>query len=50
MSQQLDTQGEAHEALGTAVASYGQRVLSDPHTLGNLVADLHSLACCCSTC
>ena len=40
MSQQLDTQGEAHEALGTAVASYGQRVLSDPDTLGNLVADL----------
>ncbi len=40
MSQQLDAQGEAHEALGTAVASYGQRVLSDPHTLGNLVADL----------
>jgi hypothetical protein len=40
MSQQLDVQGEAHEALGTAVASYGQRVLSDPHTLGNLVADL----------
>lgn len=40
MSQQLDTQGEAHEALGTAVASYGQRVLSDPHTLGNLIADL----------
>ncbi|HEU5387201.1 MAG TPA: hypothetical protein VFV73_14985, partial [Streptosporangiaceae bacterium] len=37
---QLDVQGEAHEALGTAVASYGQRVLSDPHTLGNLVADL----------
>ena len=40
MSQQLDTQREAHEALGTAVASYGQRVLGDPHTLGNLVADL----------
>ena len=40
MSQQLDTQGEAHQALGTAVASYGQRVLNDPHTLGNLVADL----------
>ena len=40
MSQQLDAQGEAHEALGTAVASYGQRVLIDPHTLGNLVADL----------
>jgi hypothetical protein len=40
MSQPLDAQGEAREALGTAVASYGQRVLSDPHTLGNLVADL----------
>src|SRR5438094_7793238 len=40
MNHQLDTQGEAHEALGTAVASYGQRVLTDPHTLGNLVADL----------
>src|SRR6266567_3067685 len=37
---QLDTQGEAHEALGTAVASYGPRVLSDPQTLGNLVTDL----------
>ena len=35
-----DAHGEAHEALGTAVASYGQRVLSDPHILGNLVADL----------
>ena len=40
MSQQLDAQGEAHQALGTAVASYGPRVLSDPHTLGNFVADL----------
>jgi hypothetical protein len=40
MSQQLDARGEAHDALGTAVASYGRRVLSDPHTLGNLVADL----------
>ncbi len=40
MSQQLDAQGEAREALSTAVASYGQRVLGDPHTLGNLVADL----------
>jgi hypothetical protein len=38
--QQLDAQGEAHEALGTAVASYGQRVLNDPHILGNLVTDL----------
>jgi len=37
---QLDAHGEAHEALGTAVASYGQRVLSDHHTLGNLVTDL----------
>src|SRR5215813_4709410 len=40
MSQPLDAQGEAHQALGTAVASYGPRVLSDPHTLGNFVADL----------
>jgi len=40
MSLQLDAQGEAHDALGTAVASYGQRVLSDPRTLGNLVTDL----------
>jgi hypothetical protein len=40
MSQQLDAQGEAHDALGTAVNSYGQRVLNDPHILGNLVTDL----------
>ena len=40
MSQQLDAQGEAHDALGTAVSSYGQRVLNDPHILGNLVTDL----------
>ena len=40
MSQQLDAQGEARDALGTAVSSYGQRVLSDPHILGNLVTDL----------
>ena len=39
MSQQLDAQGEAHNALGTAVSSYGQRVLNDPHILGNLVTD-----------
>ena len=38
---QLDAQGEAHEALGTAVASYGPRVLSDPQTLGNLVTDFN---------
>src|SRR5262249_50446343 len=37
---QLDAEGEAHEALGTAVASYGQRVLSDPNALRNLVTDL----------
>jgi hypothetical protein len=36
----LDAQGEVREALRTAVASYGQRVLNDPHVLGNLVADL----------
>jgi hypothetical protein len=36
----LDAQGEAHDALGTAVSSYGQRVLTDPHILGNLVTDL----------
>ena len=36
----MDAQGEAREALRTAVASYGQRVLNDPHVLGNLVADL----------
>jgi hypothetical protein len=40
MNQHLDAQGEAREALSTAVSSYGQRVLNDPHTLGNLVADL----------
>jgi hypothetical protein len=40
MSQQLDAHGEAHNALGTAVSSYGQRVLNDPHILGNLVTDL----------
>jgi len=40
MSQQLDAQGEAHDALGAAVNSYGQSVLNDPHILGNLVTDL----------
>ncbi len=40
MSQPLDAQGEAHDALGSAVNSYGQRVLSDAHILGNLVTDL----------
>jgi hypothetical protein len=36
----FDAQGEAHEALSTAVGSYGARVLSDPRILGNLVTDL----------
>ena len=38
--QQLDAQGEAHEALKSAVDSFGPRVLSDPRMLGNLVTDL----------
>jgi hypothetical protein len=38
--QQLDARGEAHDALSTAVSSYGQRVLNDPRILGNLVTDL----------
>jgi len=37
---QFDPQGEAREALSTAVSSYGMRVLSDPRILGNLVTDL----------
>src|ERR1700744_1286544 len=36
----FDAQGEAREALSTAVSSYGMRVLSDPRILGNLVTDL----------
>jgi hypothetical protein len=36
----FDAQGEAHEALSTAVSSYGARVLNDPRILGNLVTDL----------
>ena len=38
--QQLDPQGEAHQALSTLAADYGQRVLSDPRMIGNLVTDL----------
>ncbi len=38
--QQLDAQGEAHEALGAVVNDYGKQVLSDPRMLGNLVTDL----------
>ena len=36
----FDANGEAHEALSTAVGSYGARVLGDPRILGNLVTDL----------
>ncbi|TVZ01668.1 hypothetical protein EAS64_29785 [Trebonia kvetii] len=36
----FDANGEAHEALSTAVSSYGARVLGDPRILGNLVTDL----------
>src|ERR1700683_2599028 len=38
--QQLDPQGEAHEALGSVANDYGQRVLSDPLLLGGIVRDL----------
>ena len=38
--QQLDAQGEAHQALGAVVNDYGRQVLSDPRMLGNLVTDL----------
>ena len=38
--QQLDAQGEAHQALSTVITDYGQRVLSDPRMIGNIVTDL----------
>jgi hypothetical protein len=38
--QSFDERGEAHEAMGTVVSSYGARVLSNPQMLRNLVADL----------
>ncbi|MDQ2876541.1 MAG: hypothetical protein M3Y33_17770, partial [Actinomycetota bacterium] len=38
--QPFDERGEAHEAMGTVVSSYGARVLSNPQMLRNLVADL----------
>src|ERR1700727_2470473 len=38
--QMFDERGEAHEAMGTVVSSYGARVLSNPQMLRNLVADL----------
>ena len=40
MTEQLDTQGEAREALSSIVADYSTRVLSDPRMLRNLVTDL----------
>ena len=36
----LDERGEAHEALNSAVASYGPRILENPQMLGNVVTDL----------
>jgi hypothetical protein len=38
--QQFDGQGEARDALNTAVTDYGSRVLSDPRILANVVTDL----------
>jgi len=38
--QSFDERGEAHEAMGTVISSYGARVLSNPQMLRNLVADL----------
>ena len=40
MTEQLDSQGEAREALSSMVTDYSKRVLSDPRMLGNLVTDL----------
>ena len=36
----LDEQGEAHEALNSAVANYSPRILENPQMLGNVVTDL----------
>ena len=36
----FDEQGEAHEALNSAVASYGPRILQNPQVLRNVVTDL----------
>jgi hypothetical protein len=38
--QQLDAQGEAQEALGEAIKSYGLSVLGNPRILGNFVTDM----------
>jgi hypothetical protein len=40
MTEQLDNQGEARDALSSVVTDYSKRVLSDPRMLGNLVTDL----------
>jgi hypothetical protein len=40
MTEQLDTQGEAREALSSMVNDYSKRILNDPRMLGNLVTDL----------
>jgi hypothetical protein len=40
MTEQLDAQGEAREALSTMVTDYSKRILSDPRMLGNVVTDL----------
>ena len=40
MTEQLDTQGEAHAALSSAVTDFGQRILSDPRMLGIRMSDL----------
>lgn len=37
---QLDAQGQAHEALSSAVADFGQRVLSDPQMLRSRMSDV----------
>jgi hypothetical protein len=36
----LDEQGEAREALNSAVTNYGPRILQNPQILGNVVTDL----------
>ena len=36
----LDERGEAHDALRSAVANFGPRVLQNPQMLGNVVTDL----------
>jgi hypothetical protein len=40
LTEQLDTQGEAREALNSMVTDYSKRILGDPRMLGNLATDL----------